>query len=143
MFFSGNMWAQDWSNIEELGLPYPDVPPGNITKSLIEQVSRNFLFSNIPQLHTLILISNFSSLKDLLKIYADFSKNTHKINHYFHFFSKFYKFLWKFCKVFLQIFWTMFWVLSRFDQIHPKFDMKLFCKNFFQKFFYKFVPIFP
>lgn len=34
------MWAQTWGNIAELGIPYPDVKPEDITKYLVQQVNR-------------------------------------------------------------------------------------------------------
>nr|XP_006816593.1 PREDICTED: angiotensin-converting enzyme-like [Saccoglossus kowalevskii] len=33
----GNMWAQDWANIGDLVMPYPDSPTIDVTDSLIEQ----------------------------------------------------------------------------------------------------------
>jgi len=33
----GNMWAQQWANLEDLLLPFPEAEPMNITQSLIEQ----------------------------------------------------------------------------------------------------------
>ncbi len=36
---SGNMWAQQWNNIESLLLPFPDKPSVDVTDELLAQVS--------------------------------------------------------------------------------------------------------
>lgn len=36
--FAGNIWAQDWKNIESFSKPYPDKPEVDITAALVAQV---------------------------------------------------------------------------------------------------------
>jgi Angiotensin-converting enzyme len=40
MNFSGNMWAQSWSSIAPLVMPYPRVSMPDVTKALVEQVGK-------------------------------------------------------------------------------------------------------
>jgi len=37
--FTGNLWAQGWSNIMELVIPFANQSSPNVTRELIEQVS--------------------------------------------------------------------------------------------------------
>lgn len=36
--FSGNMWAQQWNNIYDLMIPYPEKPNLDVTSTMVEQV---------------------------------------------------------------------------------------------------------
>lgn len=45
---SGNMWAQQWTSIQDLVLPFPDTPSYDVTKTMAEQgytVQRMFRLS--------------------------------------------------------------------------------------------------
>ena len=36
----GNMWAQSWRNLEDLVTPFPNATPINVTKALLEKVTK-------------------------------------------------------------------------------------------------------
>lgn len=36
--FSGNMWAQQWNNVYDLMIPYPEKPNLDVTSTMVEQV---------------------------------------------------------------------------------------------------------
>lgn len=38
--FSGNMWAQTWSGIMDLVIPYPDATQVDATPAMVQQVNR-------------------------------------------------------------------------------------------------------
>lgn len=41
----GNMWAQTWSNIADITLPYPNVTKQGVTEEMINQARTNYRFS--------------------------------------------------------------------------------------------------
>lgn len=36
--FSGNMWAQQWNNIYDLMIPFPEKPNLDVTSTMVQQV---------------------------------------------------------------------------------------------------------
>lgn len=44
----GNMWAQTWSNIADISLPYPNITSPTVTQEMINQVKTNYKLVLIP-----------------------------------------------------------------------------------------------
>lgn len=66
LLLSGNMWAQTWSGIMDLVMPYPDATQVDATPAMVAQVNEQTSFCLNQLLHNDCHIMNNEYLKLLI-----------------------------------------------------------------------------